>query len=272
MGGRSGWSVGKRPQAFAARLALGGAGTILGSTAPCAAFLQPEGAFQTISATSYSGFSRRYDARGRLQRAATFSKTALDLSASYGLSRTVTLVGEASSDQLAPRYVDERGAALTWSGMAGARLALWQTDDAIISVQVMGGVGRTRTDDNVGRVGFMADARLLAGRNFTLAGLPGFADVQAGYRLAAPGSASELRLDATLGLKPDPAFTLLGQIFTAYSAEQATLPASWRVKAKTSIVWQVSESWFVQAGAFSTLAGRNTAQENGGTLSVWRRF
>jgi hypothetical protein len=50
----------------------------------------------------------------------------------------------------------------------------------------------------------------------------------------------------TRGLKHDPALTLLGQIVTACSARQATRPVSSRVKAKTSIVWQVSEGRFVQ--------------------------
>lgn len=272
MGWRFGRHVKRVPQTFAARLALGGAGTVLAPTMTCAAFLQPEGAFQAISSTSYSSFSRRFDAKGRLRRAAAFSKTALDASLSYGLNQNVTLVGEASTDQLSPRFLDDRGAALTWSGLAGARLALWRTDDAVVSVQLLGGVGQTRTDSATGRAGAMADARLLMGRNIGMAGLPGFADVQLAYRFAAPGTPSEIRLDATLGAQPSPTVTLLAQSFAAYAVGQGGLPASWRIKAKGSVVWQFSDNWFVQLGAFSTLAGRNAAQENGGTLSLWRRF
>lgn len=51
------------------------------------------------------------------------------------------------------------------------------------------------------RAGMMGDVRLLLGRNVSLAGYRGFADLQAGYRQTEPGSRPELRFDASFGLR-----------------------------------------------------------------------
>ena len=45
-----------------------------------------------------------------------------------------------------------------------------------------------------------------------------------------------------------------------------------RHKLQPSLVWELSESWSVQFGAFATLAGRETLQESGLVAALWWRF
>jgi hypothetical protein len=244
------------------------AGAFFGTAAASdAAFLQQEGSSQLISNSTVSGFSRDFDAKGRLVRSGTFSKTSLDVFAAHGLTSTITLVGAVSTDRLLPKFATDPGASTTWNAMAGVRAPLWQSDGGIISVQALAGAGSEMRGS-----GFIAEARLMAGRNLSIGTIPGFMDVQIAWRQNAPGARPELRLDATLGLKPDDRFMLLAQLFAAQGFAHAGQKQSLRVKAQFGVVWHVGETWSVQASAFHTVYGRDTGQEAGATLGVWRRF
>lgn len=244
------------------------------------AFLLEEGATQAIQSSSVSRFSRGYDPKGRLIRSGSFSKTSLDAHLSHGLNPDVTLMAVLSTDRLSPDIIGDPGGSSALSGMAGARVRLWRDDSWTVSAQILAGAGREGPEGFAGaggRAGFMGEARLLVGRSFTLGGVDGFADLQAGWRRGAPGARDELRLDGTLGLKPHPRLTTLAQIFAAQGFSGsglggAGLAATSRVKGQLSLVWQATPAWSVQAGAFVTLAGRNAAQENGAVLALWRRF
>jgi hypothetical protein len=232
-----------------------------------AAFLQAEGATQLISANSVSGFSREFDANGRIRRSGTFSKTSLDVFATHGLTETVTFVATTSTDRLVTKYASDVGSTISWNAMAGLRVPLWQESGSIVSVQALIGAGR-----EVRGAGMMAEARLMAGHNLAIAEVPGFADIQLAWRQGAPGARPELRFDATLGLKPHERVMFLAQLFTAYGLAHAGQDRSLRVKGQLGLVWHVGETWSVQASVFHTLYGLNSAQETGATLGLWRRF
>lgn len=232
-----------------------------------AAFLQPEGTTQLISASSVSSFSRSFDAKGRLKRSATFSKSSLDVHVAHGLTEHISLIATASSDRLTSKFANDPGSAFGWSAMAGLRIPLWQADGGIISAQALAGIGR-----DVSRGSFVGEARVLAGRNLSIGGVLGFADAQLAWRQNAPGTQPELRFDATLGLKPLERVMVLAQLFSAYGLPDAGQKRSFRVKGQFGLVWHVGETWSVQANGFHTLYGLNTAQETGATLSLWRRF
>lgn len=232
-----------------------------------AAFLQPEGTTQLISANSISGFSRNFDAQGRIRRSNTFSKTSLDVYAAHGLTENLTFVAATSTDRLVTKFANDPGSNINWNAMAGLRMPLWRSDDSIVSVQALAGAGR-----ETGRSGLMAEARLMAGHNLVVGGIPGFADAQLAWRQNAPGARQEIRFDATLGLKPHESVMVLVQVFTAYGMPHAGQERSVRLKAQFGLVWHIGETWSVQASAFHTFYGLNTALETGATLGVWRRF
>lgn len=236
-------------------------------TASQSAFLQPEGTTQLILASGLSSFSRDFDAKGRIVRGNTFSKTSLDVFATHGLTPSLTLVAALSTDRLTPKFANVTGSNATWSGLGGLRMPLWQDGGSIISVQALAGTGR-----EMASTGLMAEARLMAGHNLSFTNVPGFADVQVAWRQNAPGARPEFRFDATLGLKPHEKLMLLAQMFSAYGLSQAGQKRSLRIKAQLGLVWHVGETWSVQVSGFHTVYGLNTAQETGAVLGVWRRF
>ncbi|MGL4439877.1 MAG: hypothetical protein ACRCUE_11430 [Bosea sp. (in: a-proteobacteria)] len=232
-----------------------------------AAFLQPEGQTQVISANGVSGFSRDFDANGQIRRNNTFSKTSLDVFAMHGLTETITLVAATSTDRITTKYANDPGSDINWNAMAGVRMPLWQQNGSIVSAQALVGAGR-----ETGRSGLMAEARLMAGHNLSVADVPGFADVQLALRQNAPGARPEMRFDATFGLKPHDRVMLLSQLLTAYGLAHAGQKRSLRVKAQLGVVWHAGETWSVQLSGFQTVYGLNAAQEAGATLGLWRRF
>ena len=247
---------------------LAGAFALMPASQPAnAGFLLTEGTYQLISTNSISRFSRGFDARGSLKRSAVFSKTSLDVHLAYGFSETVTFIADISSERLLPQIVGDPGAASPWSAMAGPRFQLWRDGPTIVSAQVMAGAGQA-----TGSSGFVGDARILAGHSFAIGGVPAFVDAQLGYRQGAPGALSEIRLDATFGIKPHESWLLLAQLLTARAMAAQGQPNGLRMKAQISAVWHVGETWSVQTAAFTTVAGINAAQESGLVLGLWRRF
>jgi hypothetical protein len=251
-----------------------------------AGFAQPEGAGQIIATSSVSQFSKTFDAQGRLRRASTFSKLYLETHAEYGLTERVTLVGRFGQEALQPGVLDGTNGLVSQRFVeAGARVALTRFDafhigELRLSAQVLGGWrscgcagAATRAGDAAQTSqGVTLDARMIAALPFALAGMESFAELQAGYRHGGGVERSELRLDATLGVRPDPRWLLLAQLFVASSRAEREAPEAWRVKAELGVVWAVTPRWSVQAGAFTTIAGRNAAHETGAKLAVWRSF
>ena len=43
-------------------------------------------------------------------------------------------------------------------------------------------------------------------------------------------------------------------------------------KLQLSVVYDLTPQWAIQAGAFTTFAGRNALQENGILLGTWYKF
>ncbi len=75
----------RRPVKASARVLAAGAATLSVEAPARAGFLQPEGTTQVITSGSGSRFSRQFDAKGRLRRAATFSKANLETWVQNGL-------------------------------------------------------------------------------------------------------------------------------------------------------------------------------------------
>ena len=80
-----------------------------------------------------------------------------------------------------------------------------------------------------GDTGWAGEARLNAGRNFTLAGVPGFLDAEGAFRLRTQGPPNEWHGDLTVGFKFTPKLMLMLQDFTTVtmSTKNPTFPA-WR--------------------------------------------
>ena len=136
-----------------------------------------------------------------------------------------------------------------------ARVGLYHTDAAVLSVQA-GLRSPGASFDSLGpldvrRAGSL-DVRGLAGHNCVVAGIEGFAEVQAGYRFYAGNQPGEWRFDLTAGLRPLPRLLVMLQSFTSISFGTSQFGhVSW-TKLQPSLVYDIAQQWSVQIGGFIT--------------------
>ncbi len=237
-----------------------------------------EGHAQIIFSTTSLTAGTRFDRRGRPLRTGRFSKQETTISAEYGLADGLTLMGGATGRMSSQSGVDDGWLKVGGAVSAGLRARLWTDGATILSAQ-----GKVSTGMERGILGGLrafeapaeAEAQLLVGHCFPVAGMTAFAALQGGYRWRGGGNADELVLDMTLGFRPLPQVLLLLQGFNAVAMQGDRRFGGGRVrrhKLQTSLVWDVSESWSIQIGAFTSPAGRDTPRERGLVAALWRRF
>ena len=127
--------------------------------------------------------------------------------------------------------------------------------------------------------GWAGEARLNAGRNFTLPqfrfrSVPGFLDAEVAYRLRTEGPPDEWHGDLTVGFKFTPKIMLMLQDFTtvSMSTNNPTFPAWRQSVVEASVVYALNDKWSFQVGLFSTVWTVRTNSEHGAVLAVWRNF
>jgi hypothetical protein len=94
-------------------------------------------------------------------------------------------------------------------------------------------------------------------------------------RARTAGYPSEFHADATLGVKVLPQWLLLAQSFNVISEGSgiSIFGGSYEYyKLQLSAVYEVTPTWSLQGGGFTTYAGRNALQENGLIFGVWHQF
>ena len=222
----------------------------------------------------YSEGSRRFEPSGKPVPTPTTRKIEASGYLEYGLASWLTLIA-------APTMARADGGAanaITGSdGSAlGARLKVLGDADRIIALQVLVqppfGASRDAQRAAGGSKSAAVDLRVMAGRAFTVMGLPAFADIQPGVRLYADPFPTETRLDLTFGIRPLPDLLVLVQDFNSLASADASVAATAYSKVQASLVYDVSRRWSLQAGAFRTIAGRNALRDMGPLAALWYRF
>lgn len=241
------------------------------------AWLPAPGAGVVILELLHSEADRAFGAGGGLRRAPQVTKTELSAYAEWGIAEGWAAIAQGTLQRKeigGPRPDDRAGPDYT---MLGLRARLAQGAWGVVSAE--GAVRLPGADDasapaQIGATDLEADARLLLGRDIAVAGRPGWAELQATFRHRAGAPADELRLDATLGLRPAPRWMVMAQSFGAVSvgAAEGGFPESDSLKLRLSAARELPGGWTVQAGALATVAGRLTTRELGGFLALWRRF
>jgi protein XagA len=258
--------------AFAACLAVG----FVPQGAHGGAWLQPSGQGQIIFNPSAMTTTSRFDRRGRATRIDGFAKQDNAIRVEYGIREDVTLILHTlQRTEMTP--IEGGIQAVITSGIGGgARLALWRGERSILSAQITGLSGIERSMPALDRrVGprHEIDIRVLAGQNVEIAGLPAFVEAQAGYRWRGGRHAGEARLDMTLGIRPVDRVLLLVQSLNTLAVTGTGAAGRPRQhKLQASIVYDLTETWSVQAGAFVAVAGRDALREQGVLLGLWRKF
>lgn len=237
------------------------------AASPCraGAYLLPEGQGQFIAGVGYSEGSRRFDRFGTPVPAPKFQKTEAAGYLEYGLTSDLSVIA-------APTLAHERDAPATnaFSGSDGSafgaryRIAGGGSWVAALQALAQPPIGGMRHAS--------VDLRVMAAQSISVAGLPGFVDIEPGTRVRGGQEPSEARLDTAFGLRPRPSVLLLMQTFTTIAPPGPAVASASYTKAQASVVYDLGPAWSAQAGIVRTLFGHNAVRETGPIFAVWYRF
>lgn len=205
------------------------------------------------------------------------NKTEAEIYVEYGLTNELTIFGQTGLE----RYALSPPTRNTYQGLdysdIGLRAKLWSTGNWVFSGEAAvfaPGAHDSKAPAQAGNTGGAAEGRLLSGYGFSIAGLPGFLDAEAGYRLRTAGPPNEWHGDLTLGVKPAPGLMLMLQDFTTISAASTNrqFPA-WRSSIlQASMVIDLDSRWSLQIAGFMSVLAVKTNTERGVAVAVWRKF
>jgi hypothetical protein len=235
------------------------------------------GTGQLVVTNSLSQGVDIFDAARNLQPAPRYSKDELQALIEYGATDWFTLMLEPQLQHVdigAP--VDAQRSGLGYSELGG-RMRLFQGDSWVVSGQTTLRVPGTFDRSNPAALGYtdtQVDVRALFGYTFAVGGWPALLDVQIAQRFNLGWQPDEFRGDITFGVRPAPRWLLLAQSFNVVSEGAGTwgFPSYDYYKLQLSAVYAVTPKLSLQAGGFTTFAGRNALQENGLVLGAWYKF
>ena len=201
----------------------------------------------------------------------------------YGLTDSLTVYGETAFEHYAiGQPTPDTYNGLDYSGL-GLRQKLWSTGEWIFSGEATAfipGAHDSKAPAEEGNTGWAGEARLNAGRNFTvpwvpfLGSVPGFVDAELAYRLRTEGPPDEWHGDFTVGFKFTPKIMLMLQDYTTVSmwTKDPTFPAWRQSVVEASVVYALTDKWSLQVGLFSTVWTVKTNSQHGAAIAVWRNF
>src|SRR5271156_4526409 len=197
---------------------------------PSTPTLLPKSTLQPPAIPAFTGLSWVSDEGGNPP--ASQSRFDAQTYVQYGLTDSLTAFGETAFEHYAlgePTPNTYNG--LDYSGL-GLRQKLWSTGEWVFSGEATAfipGGHDSHAPAQEGNTGWAGEARLNAGRNFTLASIPGFGwfpglgavpgflDAEVAYRLRTQGPPDEWHGDLTVGFKFTPQIMLMLQDFTTVS-------------------------------------------------------
>ena len=247
---------------------------------PClaGAWLQEPGSGQVIFGSRATVAFRWFDDKGKPRSSGQFLKQETAVTIEYGMIDGLSVLAGTQMQRQTIPTVDWQVQAAGISGLLGAKLRLWSNTNWVLSVQAaVQGAGERLMLDYTRRLEAPAQVDLRAnfGHSLQIADLPAFVEMQVGYRWRGGSNADEIRADATVGLRPIPDLLLMVQSFNTLAVNRNRRFATGSVRQhriQPSVVYDMTENWSVQIGAFISLKGRNTLNEQGVVLALWRRL
>ncbi len=193
---------------------------------------------------------------------AAWSKFTLSSHAEYGATRQTTLVMRSE------RTADQDGR--TNSGGIGFRTHVSQWNEAWLFAEGIAhfGTGLAHAPD---KSAFAADLRMGLGSTFEVLGRDAFAVATFGPRTIA-GDSTNLRIEATFGVRPWKSLLLLVQSLNRVGERDYDGKRVSHTRAQASLVWNASAAYSVQLGAFATFASATGRGERGANAALWRKF
>lgn len=242
------------------------------------AWTLPAGEGQAIATVAAASASSRFTTDRESEETARFDKTEGNLLVEYGLTDAVTARARLEAEMLSFSDRPENDKAGLGFADVGARVRLYQRGGFVGSVE-----GTVRLGSASDVPGYEPDgrryvseyeARALAGYGFEIKGYATFVNGEVAYRVRDGLGPDEVRVDLTTGVRPRDDVLVLVQSFSTFGLarpETAILGHEGH-KLQLSGVYDVGEAVSLQAGAFSSVAGRDTLEERGGFAAVWYRF
>ncbi|WP_020185142.1 hypothetical protein [Methylopila sp. 73B] len=232
-----------------------------------------------VFATAYVTSGDHYfDGRGRLKARDRLKKQDLQLYIEHGLADGLTVFGAGALERITVSG-DERSQR---SGLGrtelGVRVRLAEPGAWIVSAQggvVIAGAKRSEGPAAVGETDDQVDLRLLVARSFDAFARPAFLDVQAGYRTRSGDPADEVRVDATLGVRPAARWLLLAQSFNVFGQGRWGGPYALKQrthKVQAAALLDLTSTMTIYAAVFATPAARDALDERGAQLGIGYRF
>ena len=249
---------------------------------PCHAFAGawtlPAGEGQAIATVAAASASSRFTTDRDREETASFDKTEGNVLIEYGLTDAITARARLEAEMLSFSDQPENDKAGLGFADVGARVRVFQRGGFVGSVE-----GTVRLGSASDVPGYEPDgrryvseyeARALAGYGFTVAGYATFVNGEVAYRVRDGLGPDEVRVDLTAGARPREDILVLVQSFSTLGLERPETAVLGHEghKLQVSGVYDVGEAISLQAGAFSSVAGRNTLEERGGFAAVWYRF
>jgi hypothetical protein len=251
--------------------------TILAALLPTPAFAGawtlPENRLQLISGTIYAHADHSFDNQSNPSLAVTYDKVLGQAYFQYGVTDWLTAFlnpeyAMARSGPIGGPPSVARDAALA----GGARVRIADTIGVFsleASAKTAGAFNLSVSANSVVS-GRQAEVRALYGANFQMFGRFAFLDVEVARRWVSGGRPDEVPIDLTLGWHTSPKLMFMVQSFNIISGSARSPYGYYRShKLQLSGVYDFSERYSLQAGAFFSPAGQNALQERGLELSLW---
>ncbi len=244
------------------------------------AWLQPEGKGLVIGQAAYYSTTKYFDAQGNTQPQPRFSKYEFQPYVEYGLLEKLTVGGS-----LYAQSVEQSG--ITNYGIADPELflraKLWRDDKQALSLQPLIKFPSQFASDLPPRGGSKStdmELSLLYGRNLKLISDSDYLDTRIGYRGRDQGLSNQWRADAALGLSLTPHWQLIPAIRAVYTpglqqaaafSENGDLDGN-VLKVELNGAYHIDEKRWVQLGLFKHIAGMQTGEGYGASISYAHRF
>lgn len=194
---------------------------------------------------------------------AAYRTFGLTLHAAYGLSAATTLIARTEGGHVRSETDETQ-----MSGAIGVRRLLFDAGALRVTAQALAsaGGGLEFSAPGLRSHGGAAEARLAATLEFSLGSLPAFVTASAGPRVSSSAGVGA-RAELGFGVRPRAPLLLLAQLFAETDDERPHV-----LKAQASAIYDLTDVWSVQAGAFATLTSGDGRRPRGALAGLMRRF
>jgi len=246
--------------------------------ASAGAFTLEKGETKLFATAYVTSGDHYFDGRGRLRARDRLKKQELQLYVEHGLADGLTVFGAGALQRITVSGEERAQRSGLGRTELGARLRLAEPGAWIVSAQggvVIAGAKRQEGLAAIGETDDQVDMRLLVARSFDAFARPAFLDVQAGYRTRSGDPANEIRVDATLGVRPAPRWLLLAQSFNVFGQGRWDGPYALKQrthKVQAAALLDLTSTVTIYAAVFATPAARDALDERGAQLGIGYRF